>query len=608
LTVYCISGYREITVLSLKQVMNQKSNFNKTPSIKISGWEQECWTGWESICTELSDRLRKLNKSREVVAVECYQGVDHEEILNNLKRLISFDHFINTADLFLPEKKIIEITYPDVTDDRVFGYMTRLNLIDFFDKKAFSRAEYKLRKINQGTILVYGHGASLLVPEPDLLVYFDMARWEIQLRMRRDEGANLGISNRDEHFELKYKRGFFVDWRVCDRLKKKIMNKWDFILDTNIRENPKMLSGNAFREGLKAIVSRPFSVVPYFDPGPWGGQWMKEKFNPDSDIENYAWCFNCVPEENSIYMCFGDIRFETPAINLVFYQPVELLGHAVHARFGDEFPIRFDFLDTMQGGNLSLQVHPTTEYIREKFGMHYTQDESYYLIDTGDDASVYLGLKEGIDPGEMMRDLQRAEKNEIIFDDKRYIQNWPAKKHDHFLIPGGTVHCSGKNTLVLEISSTPYIFTFKLWDWGRKGLDGKPRPINIVHGANVIQWDRTTEWTREQLINKIARVSEGDGWIEERTGLHEREFIETRRHWFTKKVMHNTCNGVNVLNLVEGSEAIVEDPTGAFEPFIVHYAETFIVPARVGEYTIRPGKGMEGRQCVTVKAYVRTNP
>jgi mannose-6-phosphate isomerase class I len=588
--------------------MNQESIFNLTPFIKVTGWEHECYTGWENICMVLANRLGKFNKSRKILVVECYQGVNHDEVLNNLRRLIQFKHFISTDDLFLPEKKIVELTYPDVTDDRIFGFITRLNMIDFFDKKAFGLAESKLREISQGTVLIYGYGASLLAPEADLVVYLDMARWEIQLRMKRNEVSNLGISNREEHIELKYKRGFFVDWRVCDRLKKKLMHKWDYILDTNIRDNPKMLSGGAFKAGLNTAVTRPFILIPYFDPGPWGGQWMKEKFELDKSAENYAWCFNCVPEENSMYLCYGDIMFETPSINLVFYHPVELLGHAVQARFGDEFPIRFDFLDTMDGGNLSLQVHPTTEYIREKFGMHYTQDESYYIIDAGDDGSVYLGLKEGINSADMIRDLQQAERNEITFDDTKYIQKWPARKHDHFLIPGGTIHCSGKNSLVLEISSTPYIFTFKLWDWGRAGMDGKPRPINIVHGANVIQWDRTTEWTREQLINKITKIAEGDGWIEERTGLHQREFIETRRHWFTKKVIHNTNNGVNVLNLVEGTEAVVESPGNAFEPFTVHYAETFIIPAAVGEYTIRPGDGMEGQQSATIKAYVRTNP
>ena len=69
---------------------------------------------------------------------------------------------------------------------------------------------------------------------------------------------------------------------------------------------------------------------------------------------------------------------------------------------------------------------------------------------------------------------------------------------------------------------------------------------------------------------------------------------------------HDTHGGVNVLNLVEGREAVVESPTGAFPPLTVHYAETFIVPASVGPYTIRPGEGAAGAPCATIKAYVRT--
>ena len=484
--------------------------------------------------------------------------------------------------------------------------MTRLNMIDFMNITELGYIQKQISKIDKGNVLIYGYGASIIHPNPDILVYIDMARWEIQLRMRRNEVSNLGISNSNEDFETKYKRGYFVDWRVCDRLKKTLMDKWDYVLDTNIKEQPKMATGNAVIEGLNQAVSQPYSVVPYFDPGIWGGQWMREVCDLDKKPENFAWCFNCIPEENSLYLGFGEVIFEIPSINVVFKNPVKLLGDAVHARFGDEFPIRLDFLDTMGGGNLSLQVHPLTEYIQEKFGIHYTQDESYYIMDAKEDATVYLGLKEGVDPNEMINELIEAEKSGIRFDDTKHIEKWPAKKHDHFLIPGGTVHCSGKNSMVLEISSTPYIFTFKLWDWDRLGIDGKPRPINIDLGKDVIEWDRTTKWTKKHLINKFEEISRGDGWREEKTGLHEREFIETRRHWFTKKVSHNTNGGVNVLNLVEGREVIVESPTKTFEPFIVHYAETFIIPAQVGKYTIRPYGESLGKECITIKAYVRT--
>jgi hypothetical protein len=137
------------------------------------------------------------------------------------------------------------------------------------------------------------------------------------------------------------------------------------------------------------------------------------------------------------------------------------------------------------------------------------------------------------------------------------------------------------------------------------GLDGLPRPINLERGAENIQWDRTTTWVKQSLINHIEQIASGDGWREERTGLHELEFIETRRHWFTGTVPHDTNGTVNVLNLVEGSEAIVESPNHAFSAFVVHYAETFIIPAQVGPYTVRPYGKAQGTMCATVKASVR---
>jgi hypothetical protein len=111
---------------------------------------------------------------------------------------------------------------------------------------------------------------------------------------------------------------------------------------------------------------------------------------------------------------------------------------------------------------------------------------------------------------------------------------------------------------------------------------------------------------QRNLINRVEFLGKGAGWTEERTGLHELEFIETRRNWFTGKTPLDTQGTVNVLNLVEGRDAIVESPKGAFDPFVVHYAETFIVPAAVGPYTIRPGRESEGSKCGTIKAFVRS--
>jgi hypothetical protein len=87
--------------------------------------------------------------------------------------------------------------------------------------------------------------------------------------------------------------------------------------------------------------------------------------------------------------------------------------------------------------------------------------------------------------------------------------------------------------------------------------------------------------------------------------LHEREFIETRRHWSIGAAPHHTQGNLNVLNLVEGEEALVESPLHAFKPFVVHYAETFIVPASVEPYAVRT-VASDGCECATLKAFVRT--
>jgi mannose-6-phosphate isomerase class I len=259
----------------------------------------------------------------------------------------------------------------------------------------------------------------------------------------------------------------------------------------------------------------------------------------------------------------------------------------------------------MQGGNLSLQVHPLTEYIQDRFGMTYTQDESYYMLDAEPGAVVYLGLKTDVDKDAMLAALETAAAGGESFDADKFVNTFPARKHDHFLIPAGTVHASGAGSMVLEISATPYIFTFKMWDWDRLGRDGIPRPISLEHARANIQWDRDTQWSASHLVSQVEQIAEGDGWSEERTGLHELEFIEVRRHWFTMTVPHHTHGTVNVLNLVEGAEATVASPSGAFHPFVVHYAETFIIPAAVGEYTITPSGVSEGARVGTVKAFVR---
>lgn len=566
-------------------------NYEKFPKTKVKGYQNTAILGYDVILEELA------KENIHVLVVDTYPGVKEEEVLFQFKRLQPA-LVINMKHIFKEEERLTEQLKYHLTDDRVFGKMYYGDVMDFIDEEKLKESRRMLEQ-QEGLVLVYGFGASL-VTKGDKLIYLDLARWEIQLRYRNGM-ANYQCSNFEEDVLRKYKRAFFIEWRIADKHKIRIFDEVDYFIDTNVADEPKMICGEALREGLKQLTVQPFRTVPYFDPGVWGGQWMKEVCDLDRSKENFAWSFDGVPEENSLYLDYGNGTIEVPAMDLVLYQPKALLGEQVFARFGAEFPIRFDFLDTMGGENLSLQVHPLTEYIKKQFGMAYTQDESYYMLDAGEDASVYLGLKEGIEKEEMLRDLNLANQGGKEFDAEKYINKFPAKKHDHFLIPAGTCHCSGKNAMILEISATPYIFTFKLWDWGRIGLDGKPRPVHIEHGKEVIQWDRTTSWVRENLVNAVYEVTSTKDYVEEHTGLHELEFIETRRYWIKKEVTIRTNGTFQMLNLIEGKEAIIKSKKGSFDPYIVHYAETFIIPADVEEYTIET----QGEEIGVIRAYVR---
>lgn len=576
----------------------RKSNYNKYPETIVYGFENEVYTGYKDIVNAIVNNKDK----NQCVVVDCYPGVDDNEVLNSIVEELRPDKIIYSEDIFYEGDKLTELMEKNLTDDRVRGVMYYGSIMDFIDVSKLEEAKKNVEN-SQGLTLIYGFGASL-ISKGTTLVYADMARWEIQLRYRKGM-PNFKQKNYDEDVLRKYKRAFFIEWRIADKHKEKLYEEIDFYLDTNTANMPKMVTGRAFLAGLDKVSKQPFRLVPYFDPGVWGGQWMKEVCGLDKDEENFAWSFDGVPEENSIYLRYGDVKIESPAMNLVKYKPKELLGEKNYSRFGAEFPIRFDFLDTMDGQNLSLQVHPLTEYIKNKFGMMYTQDESYYILDSKDGGGVYLGIKEDVSPDEMIKDLEIAQEGKVKFDADKYINLFPAKKHDHFLIPAGTIHCSTANCMVLEVSATPYIFTFKLWDWDRVGLDGLPRPIHIEDGKQVIQCDRRTKWVEENLVNNFEVLEENENYTEVKTGLHELEFIETRVITSSKETLHNTDGGVNVLNLVEGECAIVESIDGKFEPLEIHYAETFIIPACVGDYTIKPIKESDGKCIKVLKAFVR---
>lgn len=482
-------------------------------------------------------------------------------------------------------------------DDPLWGTRFTGRLADFFEPAALADLA-RHRDPAEGLAVLYGPGAAL-AGWAGTLVYLDVPKNEIQYRSRAGSAGNLGARAHAPAKEA-YKRYYFVDWPALNLHKQELLPAIDIIVDEQRPGNPVWMSGDDLRRALDAMSRNVVRPRPWFEPGPWGGQWIRETM-PDlaQEVPNYAWSFEIIAPENGIMISSGGTLLEVSFDMLMFHDAAAMLGEAAE-RFGTEFPIRFDFLDTVRGGNLSVQCHPRPDYIRRHFGENFTQDETYYILDCVEGARVYLGFQEDIDPDAFRAELERSHREGAVIDIEQYVNSEPASRGDLFLIPNGTIHCSGAGNLVLEISATPYIFTFKMYDWMRRDLDGNLRPLNIARAFDNLYFERRGAQVQRELLSRPRVTAEGDGWRVLHLPTHREMFYDVERLEFSTSIDAETRGACHVMNVVHGSSVMLETANGMRARF--NYAETFIVPAAAGAYRlVNEGPG----QAEVVRAFVK---
>lgn len=517
------------------------------------------------------------------VTIDGYPGVLWDDLRARLQAALDAlgveVQWVDVSSALRPPQAIDEIIAPYLGgDDPIFGLRYPGELADFFDPAALGA----LRPNPQaGLNILYGCGAAL-AGWSGPLVYVDVPKNEIQFRQRAGSVACLGA---DRPLEPKpaYKRSYFVDWVVANRHKLALHRRIDWIVDGQRPQEPTFARGDALRRGLEEMAHNFFRVRPWFEPGPWGGQWIRARMPQlAQDVPNYAWSFELIVPENGLVLESDDLLLEVSFDFLMHRNPAAITGESA-AAFGYEFPIRFDFLDTFDGGNLSVQCHPRPDFIRRHFGETFTQDETYYILDCAPDARCYLGFQDDIDPAAFRAALEESFRASTPVDVERFVQSHPVNKHDLILIPNGTIHCSGRDILVLEISATPYIFTFKLYDWMRLDLEGKPRPLNIQRAFENLRFDFRGA-AAQDLISKPYILESGPGWERIHQPTHPLHFYDVERYRFTDRVDISTDGSCQVLSLVEGRSVLLETAQGMRQRFA--FAETFVVPAAAGSFRL----------------------
>jgi mannose-6-phosphate isomerase class I len=497
-----------------------------------------------------------------------------------------------------PAKEIESIVDPFLGgDDPIFGKRFTGTLADFFDLCDLKFEEDPSRS---EMIIYYGIG-SALVTDDAYLVYVDVPKNEIQYRARAGSIRNLGAAQANDPATM-YKRFYFVDWVVLNAHKREILPKIDLYIDAQDPETPAVIPGSALREALTEISHSYCRVRPWFEPGPWGGQWMKERIpGLAKNVPNYAWSFEMIAPEQGIVLESDRNLLEMSFDLLMAHDAQAVLGDHAN-RFGQQFPIRFDFLDTFGGGNLSVQCHPRPSYIRKHFGEDFTQDETYYILDNKPDAQVYLGFQDDIDPAQFRLALENSLRKGVPVEIEHFVRAMSSEKHCLFLIPNGTVHGSGTDNLVLEISATPYIFTFKMYDWLRLDLQGKPRPLNIQRAFDNLYFERRGKSVERELIAKPTLLEAGEDWRVEHLPTHPSHFYDVHRLQFSTSVNVRTDGSPHLLMLVEGTSLILETGNGKRQRF--NYAETFLVPAAADRYRLINEGTIPAK---VVKAYLKSD-
>ncbi|MFF4305144.1 class I mannose-6-phosphate isomerase [Streptomyces sp. NPDC001601] len=545
--------------------------YDAEPCHSITG---EVGTGYRDALAGLAPGL--------VLAVDGPPAVDWETVAAGIgdalaasgvaaKRIDMREHFAPWPDILARTASAV------LADDPDFAPLSRAGLADFFTGLPESGAD-------DAVTVVLGPGAAL-VPY-DRLWYADLPKRYAEAAITGGSGRNLGQPPGTGAGTTR--RLFYIDWPVLDRHRDALLPGVDLWLDVQDPQAPAWLDGTGLRAALAGLARRPFRTRPTFNTTSWGGHWAQEQLGVNRAAANTALGYELIAPESGILVGRPDgPRVEVPLQALVALHPEEVLGEPVHAMFGTSFPIRFDYLDTVGGGNLSVHCHPQSDYMRRVFGWPYTQHETYYMMLGGAGGRVFLGLREGADLAAFRRAADRAVHEGVPFDIERYVQTFPADRHQLFLIPGGTPHGSGAGNVVLEISATPYLYSLRFYDWLRRDGAGKQRPVHVGHAFENLDPGRSGEAVARDLVQEPRTLRAGEGWREDVIGRLPEMFFEVRRVELAPGAVvdDDTDHRFHVVNVVAGDGLLLETDGG--RGYELAYAETLTVPAATGAYRVR---------------------
>ena len=573
--------------------------------------------GWDKICENIVDNVvnaKKSNIKPHIIAFDGFLGVQWENIIGKITKLLR-ERKLNYAvkdfsQCFLPGLKIKEIITPYISY-KSFGYVFKGRLENLLDENKVEKLKVELKNYKKQSgldaVLCFGCGSAIpyLRRLYDHVYYFDLTREELFNESERRPIHLFGSEESSPPVHADLKRFYYVESQLLNKQKKYLMKHMDWYVESNFTKEPKLIPKKVYDALLSTISNYPFKIKPLYYPVTWGGNWLKEiKHLPNTMPNSGQACI--VASENSIRIKVSEKVIEMPFINLMWHEADNILGMEHSKKFNGEFPFTYWYDDGIEGGNMAIQVHPNTSYIKKHFNEPIRQDESYYILHTGPGSKTYLGLKDDVNIEEFYEDAARSEKLGVPLDYEKYVNSIPTKMGDYFLIPAGTVHASGRNQAVLEVDSgiaahSPG-YTFHIYDYLKPDLDGKLRDIHLEHAFNVLKGYRRASWVKKNLQQTPTLIRSGEDWAEYLLGRRKDMFFEVRRLEFQKKIEDSTNGVLTILSLVEGENVLIHSKSNQRFKCELQFPDTATIPACFGEFLI---VNLGEKPCKVLKALLK---
>lgn len=540
-----------------------------------------------------------------VIGIDGYTTVPYDILENLIEQQSSLRKLpitvMHTADLFRPAAELESfIRENHLPEDRekdpvlLYGKLFHGDYEDLFDSKKLEACRETIKqfkKNGEGILLVIGAGSlcASLRSLYDKRIFADITPMHTMLNLKKGFYKNIGCDTALT-FKLMARRCYYIDFEVAAKLRGELIcsGEVDQYIIANNYNRMVMMPLSLLNKVFDRAMCYPLRCKPVYLEGVWGGYYIQRLRNLPKEMKNCAWVFDFIPMEVSIVFRLDGQELEFPFYTLVQAESEKLMGKESVKRFGAFFPVRFNYDDTWHAnGNMSVQCHPGEAYVKENNGELGRQDESYYIVEAAQGAKTYLGFNEGVDVEEFIAETKRSEKEATPIDYQKYVYAVESVPGTQVMIPAGTIHASGRNQLILEIGSlTVGSYTYKMYDYLRKDLDGKPRPIHTYHGDQVLNRSYTASWVKENLVQPPKTVCSGKGWEEYIVGEHDLLYFSLRNLKFEAAIPQNTMGTFHVLALVDGEQVMIRSKRAPEYCFVQNYLEIVVIPADFGEYEI----------------------